>query len=99
MNKDFEDKLAPIKTGVKDILYHWKFRTVFTLKSTEFAKVYEIINAKIITNYATLFIYQMDFWCLQENKHSPMLPPADGISNYKDFEVRLILSPWGICLG
>lgn len=94
MNKDFEDKWAPIKTRVKEIFYHWKFLTLFTFNAREFAKAYEIIHAKIST-----LIYQTDFWCLQEDKHCPMLPPADGIPNYKAFEVRLILSPWGNCLG
>lgn len=57
----------------------------FTFNAREFAKVFEIINAKIITA-----IYQTDFCCLQENKHCPVLPPADRIHNYKAPEVKLI---------
>lgn len=48
----------------------------------------EIINDKVITS-----IHQ-NYFCLhikQENIHCPMLPPADGIPNYKAPEFRLIM--------
>lgn len=85
MNKDFEDELGCLApTWVKDISL--TISSFFTFNAREFAKVFEIINAIIITA-----IYQTDFCCLQENKHCPMLPPADGIHNYKAPEVRLVL--------